>query len=245
MSRDGSVDVKVPDLGDFKDVAVIDVLVKAGDTVAVETPLITLETEKAALDVPSPAAGVITEVTVRTGDRVNTGSVIARLRSAEQAPADARGSSRKDETAPHHALRESEPFGGEPYMDTVPIAPMDRREKAAAASASLARRDGAGIKDDTGETRAGALGFTGGVRLRSPRPGRRAGRLYRRVSRRRSRSQGRTGRTLAPARRCVSERRLHPVEGAAACGACHRRSERDGSARHQLRQADDRRRPLA
>ena len=60
MSRDGSVDVKVPDLGDFKDVAVIDVLVKAGDTVAVETPLITLETEKAALDVPSPAAGVIT-----------------------------------------------------------------------------------------------------------------------------------------------------------------------------------------
>ena len=82
MSRDGSVDVKVPDLGDFKDVVVIDVLVKAGDTVAVETPLITLETEKAALDVPSPAAGVIAEVTVRTGDRVNTGSVIARLRSA-------------------------------------------------------------------------------------------------------------------------------------------------------------------
>jgi pyruvate/2-oxoglutarate dehydrogenase complex dihydrolipoamide acyltransferase (E2) component len=106
VSRDGSVDVKVPDLGDFKDVAVIDVLVKAGDTVAVETPLITLETEKAALDVPSPAAGVIAEVTVRTGDRVNTGSVIARLRSSAQATADARGSSRKDETAPHHALRE-------------------------------------------------------------------------------------------------------------------------------------------
>ena len=136
MSRDGSVDVKVPDLGDFKDVDVIDVLVKAGDTVAVETPLITLETEKATMDVPSPAAGVIAEVTVRTGDRVNTGSVIARLRSAEQATADARGSSRKDETAPHQALRESEPYGGEPYMDTVPIAPMDNAKEPAAAQAS-------------------------------------------------------------------------------------------------------------
>ena len=136
MSRDGSVDVKVPDLGDFKDVVVIDVLVKAGDTVAVETPLITLETEKAALDVPSPAAGVIAEVTVRTGDRVNTGSVIARLRSAEQATADARGSSHKDETAPHQALRESEPFGGEPYMDTVPIAPMENAKEPPPAQAS-------------------------------------------------------------------------------------------------------------
>ena len=243
MSRDGSVDVKVPDLGDFKDVAVIDVLVKAGDTVAVETPLITLETEKAAMDVPSPAAGVIAEVTVRTGDRVNTGSVIARLRSRgagdggcarlvaqgrdRAAPGPARiGALRRRAVHGHRADR------------------ADGKREKAAGSASLARRGGAGIKDDTGvETRAGALGFTGGVRLRSPRPGRRAGRLYGRVSRRRSRSQGRAGRTLASARRCVSERRVHPVEGAAACGACHRRSERDGSARHQLRQADDRRRP--
>ena len=125
MSRDGSVDVKIPDLGDFKDVAVIDVLIKAGDTVAVDTPLITLETEKATMDIPSPAAGVIAEVTVRTGERVNTGSVIARLRSTGQAASGPPDSSHKDETAPHQALRESEPFGGEPYMDTVPIAPME------------------------------------------------------------------------------------------------------------------------
>jgi dihydrolipoamide dehydrogenase len=138
VTRDATVDVKVPDLGDFKDVAVIDVLVKAGDAVAVDTPLITLETEKATMDVPSSAAGVIAELTVRAGDRVNTGTTIARLRSAEQAPVATPAQaapepvpeSRKDDTAPHAALREPEPFGGEPYMDTVPIAPMAKSRPA-------------------------------------------------------------------------------------------------------------------
>jgi dihydrolipoamide dehydrogenase len=126
VTRDDTVDVKVPALGDFKDVAVIDVLVKTGDTVAVDTPLITLETEKATMDVPSSAAGVIAEVTVRAGDRVNTGSTIARLRPAAQPVPEPAAGSRKDDTAPHAALREPEPFGGEPYMDTVPIAPMQK-----------------------------------------------------------------------------------------------------------------------
>ena len=93
MSQDGTIEVKVPALGDFKDVAVIDVLVKPGDTVAVDTPLITLESDKAAMDVPSPAAGVVAEVTVRTGDRINTGSLIARLRSSAPATRSARWSS--------------------------------------------------------------------------------------------------------------------------------------------------------
>jgi dihydrolipoamide dehydrogenase len=126
VTRDEEVDVKVPDLGDFKDVAVIDVLVKAGDTVAVDTPLITLETEKATTDVPSSAAGVVAEVTVRAGDRVNTGSTIARLRVAGKPAPESGAASRKDDTAPHAALREPEPFGGEPYMDTVPIAPIPK-----------------------------------------------------------------------------------------------------------------------
>jgi len=148
VSQDGDVEIKVPDLGDFKDVAVIDVLVKAGDAVAVDTPLVTLESDKSAMDVPSPAAGVVAEVTVRTGDRVNTGSLIARLRANAPARPDAGApsrkdetapheptpktptTSRKDETAPHQALREAEPFGGEPYMDTVPIAPMEAGRKA-------------------------------------------------------------------------------------------------------------------
>ncbi len=72
-------DITVPDLGDFKDVEVIDVLVKPGDTIEVDTPLITLETEKATMDVPASAAGVLQSVAVKKGDRVSKGSVIAQI----------------------------------------------------------------------------------------------------------------------------------------------------------------------
>lgn len=72
-------DVLVPDLGGHKDVPVIDVLAAAGDRIEIDTPLITLETDKATLDVPSPLAGTLVEITVRKGDRVSAGSVIARL----------------------------------------------------------------------------------------------------------------------------------------------------------------------
>jgi pyruvate/2-oxoglutarate dehydrogenase complex dihydrolipoamide acyltransferase (E2) component len=72
-------DITVPDLGDFKDVEVIDVLVKAGDKIEVDTPLITLETEKATMDVPSSAAGVVKSVAVKKGDRVSKGSVILEV----------------------------------------------------------------------------------------------------------------------------------------------------------------------
>ena len=72
-------DITVPDLGDFKDVEVIDVLVKDGDKIDVDTPLITLETEKATMDVPSTAAGVVKTVTIKKGDRVSKGSVIAQV----------------------------------------------------------------------------------------------------------------------------------------------------------------------
>ncbi|HEV7714868.1 MAG TPA: biotin/lipoyl-containing protein, partial [Steroidobacteraceae bacterium] len=85
MSR---VDLVVPDLGSFDEVPVIDVLVKPGDVVEVDTPLITLETDKAAMDVPSAAAGKIVEVTIKRGDKVSKGSVIARI-EAEGAAAGA------------------------------------------------------------------------------------------------------------------------------------------------------------
>jgi pyruvate dehydrogenase E2 component (dihydrolipoamide acetyltransferase) len=77
------VEVLVPDLGDFADVEVIEVLVKPGDSVTAEQGLITLETEKATMDIPSPSAGRITELKVGVGDRVSTGSVIATLEAAE------------------------------------------------------------------------------------------------------------------------------------------------------------------
>jgi len=67
-----SREIHVPDLGNFKDVAVIEVLVKAGDRVEVDTPLLTLETEKATMDVPSPAAGTIERLLVEKGGVVST-----------------------------------------------------------------------------------------------------------------------------------------------------------------------------
>ncbi len=75
-------DVLVPDIGDFKDVEVIDVLVKAGDSVEVDTPLITIETEKATMDVPSTAAGTVDALAVKKGDRVSKGSLILSLAGA-------------------------------------------------------------------------------------------------------------------------------------------------------------------
>jgi len=68
--------ILVPDIGDFKNVEVIDVLVKAGDRIEIDTPLITIETEKATMDVPSTLAGVVKSMTVKKGDRVSKGSLI-------------------------------------------------------------------------------------------------------------------------------------------------------------------------
>src|SRR6185295_18992008 len=81
-------DITVPDLGDFKDVEVIDVLVKPGDTIQLETPLITLETEKATMDVPSSAAGVVKSVAVKKGDRVSKGSAIIEVEGQQRAAAE-------------------------------------------------------------------------------------------------------------------------------------------------------------
>jgi len=78
-----SKEIHVPDLGSFKDVAVIEVLVRPGDTVQVDTPLLTLETEKATMDVPSPDAGVVETLHVQKGARVSAGSLIATLKLAD------------------------------------------------------------------------------------------------------------------------------------------------------------------
>ena len=83
-------EILVPDIGDFKNVEVIDVLVKPGDTVTPEMPLITIETEKATMDVPSPDGGVVKSVVVKKGDRVSKGSVMITLdaeAASEKAPA--------------------------------------------------------------------------------------------------------------------------------------------------------------
>jgi len=83
-----TIEVKVPDIGDFKDVAVIEVLVKAGDAVEPEQSFITMETDKATMDVPSPVTGVVKELKLKVGDRVSMGSTILTLESsAAEAPA--------------------------------------------------------------------------------------------------------------------------------------------------------------
>ena len=80
-----TIEVKVPDIGDFKDVGVIEVLVKAGDTVKVEQSLITIESDKASMEIPSSHAGVVKEVKVKVGDVVNQGSVILALEESDAA----------------------------------------------------------------------------------------------------------------------------------------------------------------
>lgn len=74
------VDILVPAIGDFTDVPIIDVLVKIGDEVKVEDSLITVESDKATMDVPSPVAGVITELLIKLGDKVSEGKLIARVK---------------------------------------------------------------------------------------------------------------------------------------------------------------------
>src|SRR5947199_7173 len=72
-------EIKVPDIGDFKDVPVIEIMVKAGDTVKAEDPLITLESDKATMDVPAPLGGTVQKLAVKVGDKVSEGAVILTL----------------------------------------------------------------------------------------------------------------------------------------------------------------------
>ena len=83
----GPVEVHVPDIGDFKDVSVIEVLVKVGDTIKAEQSLITVESDKASMEIPSSAAGVLKELKVKLGDVVNIGDLLASLEGAASAPA--------------------------------------------------------------------------------------------------------------------------------------------------------------
>ncbi|MER2527560.1 MAG: dihydrolipoyllysine-residue acetyltransferase [Candidatus Competibacter denitrificans] len=82
-SRGGVAEVKVPDIGDFKEVPIIEILVKSGDTVKAEQPLITLESDKATMDVPSPLSGTVQEIKVKAGDKVSEGTVILTLQSGD------------------------------------------------------------------------------------------------------------------------------------------------------------------
>jgi pyruvate dehydrogenase E2 component (dihydrolipoamide acetyltransferase) len=118
--------VLVPDIGGFKDVSVIEVLVKAGEQIDKETPLITLETEKATMDVPAPTAGRIREVKVKAGDKVSEGSLILLLEVAAQpgAPASAVPAAAASSSAPAPAPATAPPAAAAPAA--APSAPSGR-----------------------------------------------------------------------------------------------------------------------
>ena len=82
-----AIEVKVPDIGDYKNIPVIEVLVKAGDTVKAEDPLVTLESDKSTMDVPSPAAGVVKEIKLKVGDKVSAGALVLMLEAGGAAAA--------------------------------------------------------------------------------------------------------------------------------------------------------------
>ena len=148
-----TIEVLVPDIGGFKDVSVIDVLVKDGQQIDKETPLITLETEKAAMDVPAPSAGKITQVKLKTGDKVSQGSLILLLEGerAESAdkpqeaaaapkPAAEKADDRptSDKAAPEKAAPEKaapEKAAPEKAAEAAPTKPAEPAKPAASAAA--------------------------------------------------------------------------------------------------------------
>ncbi len=82
-----SIEIKVPDIGDFDSVGVIEVLVKAGDTIKVEQSSVTVESDKASMEIPSSQAGVVKELKVALGDQIREGSVLLLLETADSATA--------------------------------------------------------------------------------------------------------------------------------------------------------------
>ena len=117
------VKVEVPDIGDFTNVDIIEVLVKAGDRIAAEDPLITLESDKATIEIPSPQAGTVGEVLVKVNDKVSQGDVILTLEiaasaidSADETPADAQ--SVNTNTAPKPAAMPA-PSSGDLHAQVV------------------------------------------------------------------------------------------------------------------------------
>jgi pyruvate dehydrogenase E2 component (dihydrolipoamide acetyltransferase) len=105
-----TVEVRVPDMGNFESVTVIDVLVKPGDAIDVDTPLATLETDKATMDVPSTAKGVVEQVLVTKGGKVSTGSVVVTVKTAGAA-------------APAPAATPVKPAAAAPAANTAPATP--------------------------------------------------------------------------------------------------------------------------
>ena len=172
-------EVVVPDIGDFKDVEVIEILVKAGDTVAKEQSLVSLESDKATMEIPSPEAGVVKSITVKIGDKVSQGSPLLSLdvgvAGAAETPPEAAPQPRK--TAPPAAAAapaaapvaapivthvEPVPLGSKEAVQSVPHASPSIRKFARELGVDLGRVQGSGpkgriVKEDVQAFVKGAL----------------------------------------------------------------------------------------
>ena len=134
------MDVLVPDIGDFKDVPVIEILVHPGDEVAPETPLLTLESDKATMDVPSPAGGVVREILVKVGDKVSQGTAVARLEVKEELtkpaatqlkpapPEEPAAEARPPRVPPFEHVEPEKPFVEEPPRPAPPAGQTPRKD---------------------------------------------------------------------------------------------------------------------
>jgi len=178
-------EIFVPDIGDFKNVDVVEVLVKPGDTVKPEQSLISVESDKATMEIPSPAAGVVKEMRVKTGDKVSQGSPILILEETEAAPAAPAKSAPKPQEAPAAklapvlaavpapppaapAVGRPEPVSGAsaPVPGTIPHASPSVRKFARELGVELARVKGSGPKGRI--TQADVQEFVKGVMRGAP-----------------------------------------------------------------------------
>ncbi|MGH2858762.1 MAG: dihydrolipoyllysine-residue acetyltransferase [Solirubrobacteraceae bacterium] len=132
--------VEVPDIGDFDDVPVIEILVSVGDTVAAEDPLVTLESDKATMDVPAPFAGVVKEISVNVGDRVSQGSTLMTIDGGGDA-ADAAEPS--EITEPTETAQDAEPTAPAQDAEQPTDAASEHREPATASQPGGTGSDGA------------------------------------------------------------------------------------------------------
>jgi len=136
-AKTAPIAIEIPDIGDFTDVPVIEILVKVGDTVEAEQPIVTLESDKASMDVPSPAAGKITEIVVKVGDKMSMGSLVAKLDAGQS------GRSPSPGQADEADAKEEEDSAEAP--DTSPVAPQDLPPRPPKAGAGPALPDFSGV----------------------------------------------------------------------------------------------------
>jgi dihydrolipoamide dehydrogenase len=153
-----AVEVRVPDFGDAKGVAVLEVLVKPGDKVAIEDPLISLESDKAAMDVPSPVSGVITSIEIKKGDEVSAGTLIAIVESAAPAAA-----APAPAPAPTAAASKPAPAPAKAASPVKTAAPVKTAKSSSLSAAPAEAVDlvvlGAGVGGYTAAFRAADLGL--------------------------------------------------------------------------------------